>query len=66
MGVEYGFCKCAGFEQGETEDYRIGCKGEYRAVQIIGYHHFIDKDGVNADAYHNEETLKPRANSPFR
>ena len=56
MGVEYGFCKCAGFEQGETEDYRIGCKGEYRAVQIIGYHHFIDKDGVNADAYHNEET----------
>ena len=59
------FCKCAGFEQGKTEDYRIGCKGEYRAVQIIGYHHFIDKDGVNADAYHNEETLKTEGKQPF-
>ena len=65
MGVEYGFCKCAGFEKRETEDHRIGCKGEYRAVQIIGYHHFIDKDGVNANAYHNEETLKTEGKQPF-
>ena len=37
MGVKYGFCQCAGFEQGETEDNGVGCKGEYRAMQIVRY-----------------------------
>lgn len=40
VGVEYGFCQCAGFEQGETEDNGIGCKGKNRTVQIVRYHHF--------------------------
>ncbi len=65
MGVEYGFCQCAGFEQGEAEDNGIGCKGKYRAVQIISYHHFAYKDGVNADAYHNEKTLKAKGEKPL-
>ena len=34
MGAKDGFCQCAGFEQGETEDNGIGCKGKNRAVQI--------------------------------
>ena len=65
MGVEYGFCKCAGFEQGKTEDYRIGCKGKNRAVQVVGYYHFIDKDSVNANAYHNQKPLKAEGKKPF-
>ena len=60
------FASAPDLNRGETEDYRIGCKGKYRAVQIISYHHFIDKDGVNADAYHNEETLKTEGKQPFR
>ena len=35
VGVEYRFCQCAGFEQGETEDNGIGCKGKNRAVQVV-------------------------------
>ena len=50
--------QCAGFEQGETEDNGIGCKGENRAVQIVRYYHVVHQYGVNADAYHYEEALK--------
>ena len=39
MRGEYRLRQCAGFEQGETEDNGIGCKGEYRAVQIVRYYY---------------------------
>ena len=58
MRGEYRLRQCAGFEQGETEDNGIGCKGEYRAVQIVRYYHVVHQNRVNADAYHNEEALK--------
>ena len=41
MCVEYGFCQCAGFEQGEAENNGVSCKGENRAVQVIRYNHAI-------------------------
>ena len=53
MRGEYRLRQCAGFEQGETEDNGIGCKGEYRAVQIVRYYHVVYQNRVNADAYHN-------------
>lgn len=46
MGVEYGFCQCAGFEQGKTEDNRIGGKGKYRAVQIVCDYHIVYQYGT--------------------
>ena len=58
MCGKYRLCKRAGFEQGKAEDNGIGCKGKNRAVQIVRYYHVIHQDGVNADAYHNEEALK--------
>ena len=64
MGVEYGFCQCAGFEQGKTEDNRIGGKGKYRAVQIVCDYHIVYQYGVNTDTYHNEEALKTKALRP--
>ena len=57
--------QCAGFEQGETEDNGVGCKGEYRAVQIVRYYHVVHQNRVNADAYHNEEALYPKSKQPF-
>ena len=57
--------QCAGFEQGETEDNGIGCKGEYRAVQIVRYYHVVHQYGVNADAYHYEEALKAKREQGF-
>ena len=65
MCIENGFCQCAGFEQGETEDNGIGCKGENRAVQVVRYHHFAYQNCVNANAYHNEEALKPKCKQPL-
>ena len=63
--VEYGFCQCAGFEQGKTEDNRIGGKGKYRAVQIVCDYHVVYQYGVNTDTYHNEEALKTKSEQPF-
>ena len=57
--------QCAGFEQGETEDNGIGCKGENRAVQIVRYYHVVHQYGVNADAYHYEEALKAKREQGF-
>ena len=57
--------QCAGFEQGETEDNGVGCKGEYRAVQIVRYYHVVYQNRVNADAYHNEEALKAQCKQPL-
>lgn len=41
MCAKYGFCKCVGFEQGETEYHGARCKGEYRAMQVVRYYHAI-------------------------
>ena len=60
MSIKYRFCQCAGFEQGKTEDNRIGCKGKYRTVQVVRDNHIVYKDSVNADAYHYEEPLKAK------
>ena len=65
MRGEYRLRQCAGFEQGETEDNGIGCKGEYRAVQIVRYYHVVYQNRVNADAYHNEEALKTDSEQGF-
>ena len=65
VGVEYGFCQCAGFEQGETEDNGIGCKGKNRAVQVVRYYHVVHQNRVNADAYHYEEALKAKREQGF-
>ena len=53
------------FALGETEDNGIGCKGEYRAVQIVRYYHVVYQNRVNADAYHNEEALKTDSEQGF-
>ena len=58
MCVEYGFCQCAGFEQGEAENNGVGCKGENRAVQVIRDNHAVYQNRINADAYHNQKALK--------
>ena len=65
MRGKYRLRQCAGFEQGETEDNGIGCKGEYRAVQIVRYYHAVYQNRVNADAYHNEEALKTDSEQGF-
>ena len=65
MGAKDGFCQRAGFEQGEAEDNGIGCKGEYRAVQIVRYYHAVYQNRVNADAYHNQEALKSESDKGF-
>ena len=57
--------QCAGFEQGETEDNGIGCKGKNRAVQVVRYYHVVHQYGVNADAYHYEEALKAKREQGF-
>ena len=43
----------------------LGCKGEYRAVQIVRYYHVVHQYGVNADAYHYEEALKADSEQGF-
>ena len=43
----------------------LGCKGEYRAVQIVRYYHVVYQNRVNADAYHNEEALKTDSEQGF-
>ena len=45
--------------------FTIGCKGEYRAVQIVRYYHVVYQNRVNADAYHNEEALKTDSEQGF-
>ena len=65
MRGEYRLRQCAGFEQGETEDNGIGCKGEYRAVQVVRYYHVVYQNRVNADAYHYEEALKTDSEQGF-
>ncbi len=57
--------QCAGFEQGETEDNGIGCKGKNRAVQVVRYYHVVHQNRVNADAYHYEEALKAKREQGF-
>ena len=52
-GIKNGFRKGAGFEQGKAEYHGVGCKGEYRAVQVVRDDHAVYKDGVNADAHHD-------------
>ena len=47
------------------ESSPIGCKGEYRAVQIVRYYHVVYQNRVNADAYHNEEALKTDSEQGF-
>lgn len=48
-----------------TKKDSIGCKGEYRAVQIVRYYHVVYQYGVNADAYHYEEALKTDSEQGF-
>ena len=43
----------------------IGCKGEYRAVQVVRYYHVVYQNRVNADAYHYEEALKTDSEQGF-
>ena len=62
---KYRLCKRAGFEQGEAEDNGIGCKGEYRTVQVVRDYHAVYQYGVNADAYHYEEALKAEGEQGF-
>ena len=65
MRGEYRLRQCAGFEQGETEDNGIGCKGKNRAVQVIRYNHAANQNRINADAYHYEEALKTESEQGF-
>ena len=65
MRGKYRLRQCAGFEQGEAEDNGIGCKGKYRAVQVVRDYHAVYQYGVNADAYHYEEALKAEGEQGF-
>ena len=62
---KYRLRQCARFEQGEAEDNGIGCKGEYRAVQVVRDYHAVYQYGVNANAYHYEEALKAEGEQGF-
>ena len=58
MGIEDGFGKTSGLEQGETEQNRVAQGGPYGLDDVNFRGNVLDQDGIDADTDHDEKSLE--------
>ena len=58
MGIEDGFGKTSGLEQGEAEQNRVAQGGPYGLDDVNFRGNVLDQDGIDADTDHDEKGLE--------
>ncbi len=58
MGIEDGFGKTSGLEQGEAEQNRVAQGGPYGLDDVSFRGYVLHQDGIDTDADHDEKSLE--------